>query len=163
MKEKPIKKAYLCTTKEHGWYEENPYEDYKEIICAENAEQAKRKYFKGEASYIEPDLKYIDVRVRRAKEYDKYEFEGREKNLYQIREILANRKWKEDMENLVKNNPGQKVYIYSGEWNSYWRANACGYTNSPNEVGVYEIEEAWNCVSHVDISKKISFEFVKNK
>jgi len=158
---KLVEKAYLCTTKKNGWYNYDPNSDYKELLYAKTPEQAKYKYFCGEGSCAETDLEYKDVRVRRDKYADNYEFEGRTLPYYWIQEILENRRWKEKMQKLIADNPYQKVYIYSGEHGAYWGPNSCGYTNSPNNVGVYTIEDAWAAVGHVDISKRISFEFVK--
>jgi len=49
------------------------------------------------------------------------------------------------------------VYIYSGQWQSFWRPNGGGYTNDLNQAGVYTLADAWNRTSHCGPEKDIRY------
>jgi len=48
-----------------------------------------------------------------------------------------------------------KVFIWSDQWQYYWRDDAKGYTEFRYEAGVFPIEEAWQLVEHLGNEKKI--------
>ncbi|MBI0474253.1 hypothetical protein D9601_02590 [Sphingomonas sp. MA1305] len=50
--------------------------------------------------------------------------------------------------------------IWSGEWQSYWRAGGNGYTKAAAEAGRYTIQAAYEGTRHCDPSKQIMFERV---
>lgn len=47
------------------------------------------------------------------------------------------------------------VRIWSGEWQAYWRAKGCGYTDDISQAGLYDIEDAYERVRHCGREKKI--------
>lgn len=111
---------------------------------------AKRVYFR-----LDGDCKWSDIRAIREPEYDKYIFEGRECTMNSINNILNTRRWRQEMKEFVNNHKGIKVYIYSGEHKQYWMSGGAGYTPDKENAGVYDIIDAWDRVSHCDISKNI--------
>lgn len=48
--------------------------------------------------------------------------------------------------------------IWSGEWQSYWRAGGNGYTKDIAQAGWYTIQAAYARTRHCDPSKQIAFE-----
>ena len=124
-------------------------------IYAPTAKKAIYKYFQNE--YLPDNYRLIDIRARRQKGADRYLFEGEGMVMGEIERRLEYRKWKADMEAMVKNNPNADVLIYSGEHGAYWRSERRGYTDKKNEAGIYKIEDAWRATCHVDLSKRISF------
>lgn len=52
------------------------------------------------------------------------------------------------------------VRIWSGEWQSYWRANACGYTPDIAEAGIYTFDDAVKYSGHCGREKEISYIFL---
>lgn len=51
--------------------------------------------------------------------------------------------------------------IYSKEWNSWWRANGCGYHSSKDSAGIYTLKEAFSYSAHCGPEKKIEYHFVE--
>lgn len=129
-------------------------DDHIRIITAKTAGQAKSIFSSEE--YMD----FLSVNCVRAKSYDLYFFEGKKITLEDIQRELEYRQWKSNMISLVENNPKSKVHIYSGQWGSYWRSNSVGYTHKKENAGIYDINEAWNCVSHCGLEKRIEFRFV---
>jgi hypothetical protein len=70
-------------------------------------------------------------------------------------------KWRYDMLILATNSPDQKVYIWSGEHQSYWRENAGGYTQSKYFAGIYTAKQAYNLCHHCGSEKELSLIIVK--
>ena len=55
------------------------------------------------------------------------------------------------------------VYIWSNQWNLYWRANGRGYTSRVTDgPGVYDFSDAWRRTAHCGPEKGIEFEEVKS-
>jgi len=154
-------KAYLVGHKDEVNNNYSP-ETSNTVICVELNESvniARRKFLR-EKSFEFDDLSFIDIRARRKKSSDLYMFENEKLTMNRIYEKIEYRGWREGMEKMVAENKGKKVYIHSGQWNAYWGANGCGYTTKINDVGVYDIEDAWSRTSHVGLEKRISFELV---
>jgi hypothetical protein len=103
---------------------------------------------------------YINVRCIRDKKYDLLVYGDRHLTLERIKSIETYTHWMKTMKEMVTNNPGASVRIYSSQWGSYWRTNSMGYTSDVKEAGIYGIKEAWENVSHCGIEKQISFEIV---
>lgn len=56
---------------------------------------------------------------------------------------------------------GQRlVRIWSDEWQSYWRANGCGYTTDVSEAGIYTFDEAVKFSGHCSHEKGIAYYFL---
>lgn len=49
------------------------------------------------------------------------------------------------------------VYIYSGLWLGFLRANASGYTYDLSQAGVYTLADAWRCTAHCGPEKQIYY------
>ncbi len=121
-----------------------------------------RKIFYSQKYYELPnDAKYIDIRARRYRSHDAYLYEGEPRCMNLIHESEARKEWRVMMEKLVADNPKAKVRIHSGQWGQYWGKDYSGYTNNPENIGIYDIEDAWNSVSHCGIEKRISFQLIK--
>ena len=122
-----------------------------------------RNEVKGEAMW-EYDLPYIEVYARRFKEKDQVLFDNIivsrafAEDLIYCRDRLN--EWRKEMSDFIKSNPNSKVYIWSGQWMSYWMSEGNGYTKDIGLAGVYDINDAWSRVSHVGPEKKISFRLV---
>ena len=48
-----------------------------------------------------------------------------------------------------------RVYIWSGQWNSYWMPKSCGYTHDKEKAGIYEAVDALKSTIHCGPEKKI--------
>lgn len=50
-----------------------------------------------------------------------------------------------------------QVYIFSGQWRSFWRPDGSGYTRNISDAGVYTLAEAYRRTSHCGPEKEIYF------
>lgn len=73
---------------------------------------------------------------------------------------LAGLKQKGTLKKLREEKGHLPVRIWSGEWQSYWRANGCGHTTDINEAGIYTLDSAISYSGHCDPSKKIEYHFL---
>lgn len=80
-----------------------------------------------------------NIPVIRAEEYDKVLFENKEVVRWKIPIILAERKRKEEHDNMLKNPNIKYCYIYK---DGYYRPNYAGYTDNKVEAGIYLKEDA---------------------
>jgi hypothetical protein len=162
-----VKKAFWVAHKDSiHKTEENTHPEAIEgqvihVDVKENSNKARRMFYSGSYHLMPPDSKYIDVRAKRRKSEDAYLYEGEARCMNLIRQSEDRKDWLAIMEKLVADNPKAKVRIHSGQWGAYWGANSCGYTNNPDDIGIYDIEDAWSRVSHCGIEKRISFQIVK--
>jgi hypothetical protein len=131
------------------------------VDVKDGANKARREFYSRSYHLLPSGSKYIDIRARRRKSEDAYLYEGQPRCMNHIHRIEARKEWRARMEKLVADHPKAKVRIHSGQWGQYWGVDGCGYTNNPDHVGIYEIEDAWNRVSHCGIEKRIEFEFAK--
>lgn len=157
-----VNKAYFVGHKDEYYNHYSPETSNTTIWVElnENVSIVKRKFLHDKRFEFD-DLKFTDIRAKRKPSSDLYLFEGKNKCMQEIYNILEYRDWRSQMEKMVADNKGRKVYIWSGQWNAYWRENGAGYTTKINDVGIYDIEDAWSRVSHVSLDKRISFELVK--
>jgi hypothetical protein len=56
----------------------------------------------------------------------------------------------------------RNVYIYSGEWGSYWWANGSGYTDRISDAGIYSLLDAIDRSSHAGEEKNIHYIWKEN-
>jgi hypothetical protein len=87
----------------------------------------------------EDEVTYLTIPVLRCKEADKYFFEDKQISLYKIEEILSERKRLSVLDGILNNENIKYCYIIKG---SYYRPNACGYTDLKSKAGVYTKEDA---------------------
>lgn len=162
-----VKKAYWVAHKDSiNNTEDNTHPEAIEgevihVDVKDGSNKARRMFYSRFYYRIPPDSKYIDIRARRDRSHDAYLYEGEPRCMNLIHQSEAKKQWRTDMEKMVTDNPKAKVRIHSGQWGAYWGADGCGYTNNPDHVGIYDIEDAWNRVSHCGIEKKISFQLIK--
>lgn len=154
---KKLKNAYLVALTNRDLWEYGHPDGSCELIHATNSTQARCIYKK--QNFL--NEKASSLQYKRYEEEDLYLFEGYEKSKKDIERELEYRNWYSEMVDMVNNNPNAKVYIYSGQWGAYWGPNYCDYTSYKDKAGIYDIEDAWNAVSHVGLEKRISFELIK--
>lgn len=151
-----ITKAFKVGTDLSEW--KHPDEYAFDIVLAETDGKAKYQYYK---EHRFDDIVYIKLKCKREKQYDKVLFENnvisRNDALYRIKHD----EWRQEMLTFISINKGKGVYIWSGQWGTYWRENAAGYTSRIYEAGIYEAEEAWKYTSHCGLEKAIKFILVE--
>lgn len=54
----------------------------------------------------------------------------------------------------------REVYIYSKQWKAFWRPNARGYTDKPEEAWVLTLAEALEYTNDCGPEKKIFYKFL---
>jgi hypothetical protein len=111
---------------------------YSDFICyAETRNEAKTnllkevKYEGLTLKYTDEELNYLNIPVLRCKRADKLSFEGVEKTLVEIDEILTERKRLEVLQEILDNENIKFCYIRKG---CYYRPNYCGYTDFKDAV-----------------------------
>jgi hypothetical protein len=158
MEYQKLRKAYIVGTKEDVRQYGMPWSaaDIVMVGCKDGPSKARWIYAKKE--YYD----FVDVIARRNPDDDTYLFEGEERYMSQIEQIIGLRKWRNDMQEMVNSHPGAKVHIYSGQWGAWWRSNGCGYTDAIELAGIYSIEDAWKRVSHCGLEKRISFHLLNS-
>ena len=88
------------------------------------------------------EIDFLNIKIRRSKEDDKYLFDGNIVSLSEIKGIKDKIKRKKYLKRLISDKKTTHCYIRKG---SYYRPNSCGYTDMRHRAGVYTIEEG---VSH---------------
>ena len=58
---------------------------------------------------------------------------------------------------LARHLAGKMVRIWSGEWDSWWRPDGCGYTTNETEAGIYKFEDAVTRSYHAGPEKRIEY------
>ncbi|MFT6125759.1 MAG: hypothetical protein ACJAVA_000200 [Flavobacteriaceae bacterium] len=104
--------------------------------------------------YFDGELTFLNLPIRRAKEYDKIEFEGKLKTKREIEEIEVDRKRIAKLNSFLNNTEITHCYIQKG---SYYRPGSCGYTSFKSRAGVYTIKEG---VSHARSCEDIWLEII---
>ena len=140
-KYKLLEKAYeidLSRIEEYYFYE-------REIAYAETVGKAKSKLL-GQANYnnmkllcVDEDMMYTNIPVKRAHDYDKYEFEGKAETMHSIYEIIHERERISKLNDILTNDSIKFCYISKG---NYYRPGSCGYTDFKHRAGVFTKEEA---------------------
>lgn len=146
-----IKKAFTC-------FEGLPiFNINPSTIYADSAGEAKSQYHK--SNYVP----FLDVYCRRNREEDIVAFEGTQDKRMTILNRIKWHEWRNALDKLVQENAGAKCVIWSGQWRSYWRENAGGYTLNVEDAGIYDIEDAHAAVCHNGLEKEISLFIIENK
>lgn len=122
---------------------------YSEVIChASTFNEAKSRLlqkvrYDGMKLRLGDDLTYLNIPVVRAKEYDLVDFEGKYISQFEVHEILDKRKRMDYFNSILTDQSVTHCYIR--KHGSYYRPNACGYTQIKAFAGVYEKSDA---ISH---------------
>lgn len=109
----------------------------------------KIKYVYAQETY----LPYEDIRAKRLPEEDKYLFEGKYQTQDAVDWVIKDRDYREDLRNTLKASKDRECYIYSDEWNMWWRTDSNGYTNDKSKAGSYKVEKAVNIALRCGIRK----------
>lgn len=124
---------------------------HSETVYADTAGKAKMKFDNFN------DLPFTEIKAIREKSEDWVLFEGERVRRDFLEDRIRLQQWRKEMEAFVAHNQGRAVYIFSAEWEAYWREGAKGYTQTRKDAGKYEINDAWSQVSHCGIEKRIVF------
>lgn len=154
--------------KEKAWIiNANDFEEHwyapQDFIYAESEGQAKTKALRivCDGDYARADKEdwtFTNIKIRRAKDGDKYLFEGQELTQDRIEEIVADRERSERLEKMLLDPKITHCHIRKG--GNYYRPNSCGYTEFKCWAGVYTIEEG---VSHANGCKDLRLEIIDVK
>lgn len=99
----------------------------------------------------EGELTFLNIKVKRAKQYDKYLVDGVEKSLKEIEYDNRVKERNAEFKQLLKDNPKGKAYIMKG--GLYWRPNNSGYTEIKHIAGVYDLADAISICKSSDLSR----------
>lgn len=64
---------------------------------------------------------------------------------------------------LVRHWNGREVYIYSGQWEAYWRPGGGGYTSDGLQAGKWKFEDALATTRHAGPEKRVEFRAVERR
>lgn len=149
---KLLEKCYQCYDKKSY----NPHYCANEVY-AENRNKAICQHIKSGFD----DATYISTKCYRFPKYDKVLVDSKIMYRYEVNSYFEHKKWREKIDELLLEKPNEKCYIFSWQWNLYWRQNASGYTVNQQEAGVYTVKEAHNLVYHCGIEKGIEIRLIK--
>lgn len=122
-----------------------------ETIYAETAGKAKVKFDNF------ADEPFTKIRAVRNRDEDWVLFDGARTKRRWVIDRLKTKEWRSNLEKMVAENQGRSVRIFSGQWNLYWRDNGQGYSETANEAGIYDINDAFSRVCHCGYEKYIIF------
>lgn len=142
---------------------DEPWYAPQDFIYAESEGQAKTKalriVYDGDYERSDKeDWSFTNIKIRRAKDGDKYLFEGQELTQHRIDEIIADRERNERLDKMLSDPSITHCHIRKG--GNYYRPNSCGYTEFRCWAGVYTIEEG---VSHAKGCKDLKLEVIDVK
>lgn len=114
------------------------------VVYAENKNKAKYKLlskyrYEINLKYSDDEISYINIPVIRCPNADKYLFEEQEKTIWQIDEILHERKRIFELDLILCDDMISHCYIRKGY---YYNPNSSGYTAFINKAGVYTKQDA---------------------
>jgi len=136
------------------------YPQHSQEIYAESAGKAKSVFLS-----TDPErycLSFTTIRSNRIKSEDIVQVGDKTGKRIDFAYSIAWGKWRSDIEDFGQENAGKRCYIYSGQWQSYWRSNAGGYTTHKHEAGVYEALDAVSRIWHCGLEKKIQLILITN-
>jgi hypothetical protein len=91
-------------------------------------------------TYLDEPLTYINLRIRRVPDLDKYLIDGKLRTKSEIEYQQREQEHKDKIRQMLIDHPGAYAYILKGGY--YYRSNHCGYTEFHTEAGVYPMQEA---------------------
>lgn len=104
------------------------------------------------------EVSFLNLPIRRAKQYDKVEFEGEIRTKMEIDKIEQSRKRLAKLNSFLHKISITHCYILKR--GVYYGPNSCGYTSFKSRAGVYTIEEG---VSHAKGCEDIWLEIINVK
>lgn len=141
MKYKLIQRAYKIDFDKI----EEGYLASDQICHADNINKAKSillgqiSYENWKLKYLDKEITYLTIPVKRYPEGDWYEFEGEKLPLFGIQSILDERERILKLNQILENDNVKYCYIKKG---NYYRPNSSGYTDYAIWAGVYPKEDA---------------------
>lgn len=160
MKHKLIEKAYWVGSR---WDIKNlgHPECGAELIHIEKGQKAsKAKQLAKMVKYNDDIESYLDIYAIREKSNDLYEYNGKTATMYSINDDILTNQYRENIKKIAEEYKGKNCYIYSNQWNSYWRTNSAGYTTDIRQVGIYTVEEAVQIALGCDFTKGIEIQII---
>lgn len=146
---KPELKAYQLNTVNLDNSNESIQRGYVlEPVYGKTEHEARRNALKVcydhgiEETWADEPLEYVNIRIKRFKDYDKFLVDGKLKTKQQIeydQRVIDN---KNNLKNMLVDFEGQYAYIRKGGY--YYCSGFCGYTERQENAGVYTIEQAVN-------------------
>lgn len=156
MKAKPNLKAYQLNTANLDINNESIQRGYVlEPVYGETEHEARRNALKMcydhgiEETWCDEPLEYINIKIKRVKDYDKFLVDGKLKTKSQIeydQKVIDNRNM---LNQMLVDHANSYAYIRKGGY--YYCDNHCGYTEYRYNAGVYTIEDAVKSCLGVDI------------
>lgn len=127
------------------------YDDSSFVVYSETSNKARYKLL--ENAYCEnvclrgndDEVTYMTIPVIRAKEYDKYLFEGEALTTYKIEETLKERIRLSELDDILSDDSITHCYIRKG---SYYRPFSSGYTDFIHRAGIFTKQEAISSAKH---------------
>lgn len=116
------------------------------IVYAESRNKAKYlllnefKYENLALKYSNDEITYANIPIIRCPNADIFEFEGNRKKLWEINEILEQRKKYNEFDEMLSDLSIK--YCYITKRGLYYGSNNCGYTDYKINAGVYSKEDA---------------------
>ncbi len=108
------------------------------------------------------DLTFLNIRVKREKEYDNVIFRGEKMSKDRVNSILEKEKRNSDLDKMLKDYPKGKAFVWNGNYNQYWGWNHSGYCNDWWYAGIYDLSEAIEIVKSSCLSRLESVELIKD-
>lgn len=131
MKYKRTRKAwYVFDVKCTAYYSE----PLLELVYSDTVSKAKSLF----SEYSE--CEFINIRARRTREKDLYDYNGKELTLKQIETEKHYEKRDIELQSILDDE--NTVYCYKIKRGYFYRPNNCGYTENRINAGVYEKKEA---------------------
>lgn len=159
MKEYTIKeKAYeiIFDKIEEGFMSSGVYCFAETINKAKTQLLEQVKWDDWKLKYSGEELSYLNIPVRRKKEYDIVTYEGQEVRRYQVEEIKAENARNSNLDAILSD-PNIKYCYINKYCRGYYRPNSSGYSSFTSEAGVYTKEKA---VSEARGVKEIHLEVI---
>ncbi len=155
-KSKPVLKGYRVNEYFLEQGNESVLRGYIDHVCAKTEHEARKELLKMcynysvEENHLGDPITYINIRIKRFKEMDKYLVDGKLKTLQQIdydTRVIENRNM---LNKMLSDNPNSYAYIRKGGY--FYCSNYCGYTEYKENAGVYTMEQAVKACLGIDIA-----------
>lgn len=91
-------------------------------------------------TYWNEELTYLNIPVKRAKEFDKYDVDGLSLTSREIEKIKYEKEREDELNSTLTDE--RITHCYIKKRGAYYRPNSCGYTDFNFRAGIYEKSEA---------------------